>query len=366
MKKIAAALLVTLVGASCAGPKSTIAPDSGLSCDKACEDQLAVRALRETLRFTFNLGVQGRPAGPFDVTVPCTRGGKARLTGKATPAAVLGSTAVEIRYALEGCGFTTVGTDPVQNHDVVSTGTIEETGTIAVQPTATTDLAFRSDGISVAGKVFVPARDYSESGCKLDFTQKASAVVGSVCGRVFSPFPYGGVVAVGDQGPARDRPTSCDAACADTIALRALRETIKLAYNLTVQGKPIGRFDETRACLKGGRVRVAGDVASNATQGATEVKLIYAFEDCTYMARDDDPMQNYDVILGGTVEEIGTLTVQPGSTSAAVLRSEALTLKGKVFSPGRDHAESGCKVDVAQSGNQLAGSFCGRTVGVRL
>src|SRR5262249_2516535 len=70
-------------------------------------------------------------------------------------------------------------------------------------------------------------------------------------------------------------PPPCDGTCQDGIAIRALRETAKLAFNLTLQGKPVGQHDETTPCPLGGSVHVFGVATSNAVQGATEVDLTY-------------------------------------------------------------------------------------------
>src|SRR5262245_58145120 len=40
-------------------------------------------------------------------------------------------------------------------------------------------------------------------------------------------------------------PPPCDDACTDGIALRSVRETMKLVYNLTLQGNDVGEQDET-------------------------------------------------------------------------------------------------------------------------
>src|SRR5689334_14405646 len=78
-------------------------------------------------------------------------------------------------------------------------------------------------------------------------------------------------------------PPPCDEECKDEIALRALRETTKLAFNLTLQGKPVGEHDRSTPCPLGGTARVAGVATSNAVQGATEVKLVYVLAACGYL-----------------------------------------------------------------------------------
>src|SRR5262249_1787750 len=61
----------------------------------------------------------------------------------------------------------------------------------------------------------------------------------------------------------------CDQKCADGNAIRAYREMLKLMYNVTLQGKPVGPQDQTAPCPLGGTARVFGNATSNALQGAT-------------------------------------------------------------------------------------------------
>lgn len=116
--------------------------------------------------------------------------------------------------------------------------------------------------------------------------------------------------------------------------MRAMREIVKLAYNITLQGKPVGDHDETVPCPQGGDVRVVGSATSNAVQGATFVKLEYTFAQCTYLQRDTDPKQNYRMTMTG---------------SLAI-----------------DHAAKACPLVVGQDGNKISGTLCGREVGFSL
>jgi hypothetical protein len=167
-------------------------------------------------------------------------------------------------------------------------------------------------------------------------------------------------------GNAVDAAPPCDQACQDGIALRSLREGMKLLYNLELQGKPVGPQDATVPCPLGGSAHVFGTATSNAVQGATEVQLTYALDHCGYSQTDTDPLRSYSVIYNGTVTEVGTIAVQPTSTTALVISSDALDLTGKVHVPPLDYAASACKLAISQSGNKLSGELCGRTAGVSL
>jgi hypothetical protein len=142
---------------------------------------------------------------------------------------------------------------------------------------------------------------------------------------------------------------TCDAACRDQSALRALRETIKVVYNLTLQANAVGEQDE-----------------SLAEQGATELALTYELDECAYLQRDDDVEGNYDVVISGVIVEQGTLAVQPTATTALIFESDSMSIVGTVYDPPYDYAEPACALRLAQNGNSFDGVWCGRKVGLDL
>jgi hypothetical protein len=161
-------------------------------------------------------------------------------------------------------------------------------------------------------------------------------------------------------------PPPCDARCEDGVAMRALRETLKLVYNLTLQGKPVGEQDATTPCSFNGSARVYGHATSNPEFGATEVDLRYELQYCAHAEFDEEPEENYEMGFLGVVTQQGTLAVQPSATTALLMHSDAISMIGTVHDPPRDYAASDCALDLAQSGNDLAGTFCERSVGVDL
>ncbi|HMR09522.1 MAG TPA: hypothetical protein PKA88_27270 [Polyangiaceae bacterium] len=173
------------------------------------------------------------------------------------------------------------------------------------------------------------------------------------------------VTACGDPGEADPAPP-CEQECQDANALRALRETTKLVFNLTLQGKPVGSHDETTPCPQGGSARVFGEATSNAVQGASELSLTYEFSACHYLSRDDEPDENYDVVIDGTLTQVGTLAVQPTATTALVMKSDALSIEGTVYDPPKPYSAAACIVELGQSGNDLSGTICGRSAGLKL
>src|SRR4029077_12831626 len=115
------------------------------------------------------------------------------------------------------------------------------------------------------------------------------------------------VVAVLGCGGSSSPPdaAACGASCMDAIAVRALRDTIKDVYNVTLQGKPVGAQDQTIQCFLGGTAHVYGEATSNADQGTTTVSLTYDLVSCAYSETDTDPNQTFNMTLSGRVTENG-------------------------------------------------------------
>ena len=148
--------------------------------------------------------------------------------------------------------------------------------------------------------------------------------------------------------------------------MRTLREVMKLAFNLTLQGKPVGMHDYTVPCPLGGKARIFGEAFSNATQGSTEVKLTYELDGCTVLQRDDKPKENYRMTVSGTVVQTGVIAVQPSATTALGMQSAAVTLSGTVYDPPIAYEAKDCPVVLSQMGSKLSGTLCGRVTTVDL
>ncbi len=163
----------------------------------------------------------------------------------------------------------------------------------------------------------------------------------------------------GAAATAPPKPPPCDDECKDGVAIKALRETTKLAFNLTLQGKPVGTHDVTTPCPQGGAARVFGTATSNALQGATEVKLTYVLADCSYLFKDDDAEDNYSMTISGMITQEGILAVQPTATSAIIMKSDLVKMSGTVYDPPLEYTAE-CPVELGQNGNRLTGKICGR------
>jgi hypothetical protein len=172
------------------------------------------------------------------------------------------------------------------------------------------------------------------------------------------------LLACGAEDPPPSPP--CEVECQDGVAIRSLRETLKLVYNITLQGNPVGPQDETTPCPNGGSAHVFGEASSNAEQGATEVDLTYELMECHYLQRDEDAAENYDMTLTGTVTQLGTLAVQPTATTGLVMQSDSVTFSGTVYDPPLPFEENACVVLLGQSGNNVSGTICGREAGANL
>lgn len=168
-----------------------------------------------------------------------------------------------------------------------------------------------------------------------------------------------------DAGPSPPPPLPCDQACRDGSAVRAMRLAMKLVYNLTLQGEPVGAHDETVSCPLGGSARVFGVATSNAEQGTTDVDLTYVLDACVTLEKDDDPKDNYRLALTGTVVQQGKLAVQPSATTALSLKSEGFSFVGTIYEPPADYQES-CPFVLMQDANRVVGTLCGRDASTTL
>lgn len=173
-------------------------------------------------------------------------------------------------------------------------------------------------------------------------------------------------VLAGCSGKSPAPPPPCDQTCMDQTALLALRDAVKLIYNLTLQGNPVGPQQGSTPCPLGGGATVSGTATSNAVQGATDVNLTYVLVACGYSQQDTDPTQNFDMTVNGQLTETGVLAVQPSSTTALEIDSAAIDFSGTVYDPPLAYDEKACPITVGQNGNNLSGVMCGRPVGVGL
>jgi hypothetical protein len=172
----------------------------------------------------------------------------------------------------------------------------------------------------------------------------------------------GDAVDAGDAGMTPVPSVPCDETCTDGIAIRSLRDAIKLVYNVTLQGKPVGAQDQSTPCPLGGTASVTGQATSNADQGTTSVTLTYVFSQCAFSQVDDNTEETFAMTLTGTVTEDGIIAVLPSSTTSLTFRSDAMTFSGSVYTPPIDVNES-CAVVLGQSGNDISGLLCGRLAG---
>jgi hypothetical protein len=170
----------------------------------------------------------------------------------------------------------------------------------------------------------------------------------------------------GGSGGSPDAAPVCDQSCLDATALRSLRDAIKLVYNVTLQGQPVGTQDQTTPCPLSGNAHVYGQATSNANQGTTNVALTYVLTQCAYSETNSDPTQTFSMTLTGTVTESGTIAAQPSSTTSLQFQSGAMTFSGTIGSPPVVFDASMCTVVLGQMGNDLSGTLCGRAAGVTL
>jgi hypothetical protein len=167
---------------ACGGGNSS-PPDAAAACGASCMDAAAIHALRNAIKLVYNTSLQSKPVGMQDQTTPCPLGGSAHVFGQATSNAGQGTTSVELTYVLALCAYSETSSDPTQTFAMTLTGTVTESGIIAVQPSSTTSLQFHSDAMTFSGTVYSQPIDYGASGCVVVLGQDGNALSGTVCGR---------------------------------------------------------------------------------------------------------------------------------------------------------------------------------------
>jgi hypothetical protein len=165
-------------------------------CDGSCQDGVAILALRDTIKLVYNFKLSGQPDGPQNQMMDCLLGGKALVSGTATSNGAQGTTTVDLTYVFKECAYSVTDTDPTHTFQLTLDGTVTETGTIAVQPSSTTALIFKSPpmdqdagpanqtgAMSFSGTVYAPPMPYLQKGCALQLGQDGNEISGKICGR---------------------------------------------------------------------------------------------------------------------------------------------------------------------------------------
>jgi hypothetical protein len=163
-------------------------------CERACQNGVALRALRETMKFTFNKTLQGKPVGMHDeTTTEFIGGGSARVFGTAFTDAQLGTTNVDLTYVFTKATYFQKDSEPQENFVMAINGTITQKGMLAVQPSSPTSLIMKSDSMYFLGQVYDPPISYSQpdieaglppSGCEVELNQNGNSVAGRLCGDI--------------------------------------------------------------------------------------------------------------------------------------------------------------------------------------
>jgi hypothetical protein len=166
------------------------APEPPPACGRDCQDNIALRALRETTRFLYNRHLQGKPTGPQDVSAACPLGvGTIHIAGDAMSDASLGTTRVNLTYEFDKCATRAINATPERNYALLLSGTLVEHG-LLVMGTGTTAVDFTADMMSFVGTVYDPEQVYNEEppvdagpDCAVHASQNGNNVTGDVCGR---------------------------------------------------------------------------------------------------------------------------------------------------------------------------------------
>lgn len=204
------------------------------------------------------------------------------------------------------------------------------------------------------------------------------------------------------SGSSPEPSAPCDQRCQDAVALRALRETMRYAYNRYIKTKDAGAQDQPgKPCeTYAGSVAIHGIAIPNDEQGSTEVDLTYDFLSCLARRTEARPDLNYNLSLKGTVNEVGSISAVSTSTMALEIRTiggadggvdgetdggvdgetdgggdgdvdgavegglaSTMSFVGTVYDPPIAYSAIGCEVVAVQNGNNVTGTICGRLAG---
>jgi hypothetical protein len=202
--------------------------------------------------------------------------------------------------------------------------------------------------------------------------------------------------AMGCSGKQPARSAPCDQECKDAIALRALREGMRSAFNGRIQGQDAGPQHWNMPCEQVvgpaiGSTNIFGTAVSNREQGITKVNLTYEFLSCLVARTEAEPELNYNLSLKGTVTEVGTLSAQSTSLNALKIATlgarppdagtdagaedggedggadaggfSTISFNGTVYDPPVEYHETGCEILAVQNGDNVSGWICGRIAG---
>jgi len=177
---------VGLAAALASGCAAGNAPAAPPPCDQVCKDSVAMRSLREAMRFAYNFTLQGKPIGMQDQTGPCPPPGigSFHIVGDGQVNALLGLTTVDLTYTFTSCRLALPkSTTPERNYTMTLDGAVTEKGTLAMGG-PTTAVIISSAGFSFSGTVYDPPNVYDEMGCAVDARQDGNTVSGMICGRM--------------------------------------------------------------------------------------------------------------------------------------------------------------------------------------
>jgi hypothetical protein len=167
------------------GSSSSAPPPLDAGCEQACQDGMALYAVRQTMRLLYNESLNGREAGTQDAGAECLTG-TANVSGVAVPDGGVGSVGVSLAYDFQACEYLDKSSAAAHTFDLTFTGVVTETGTLAVLGTATMALTIESAEITISGSVGDPPTPYVAPRCSLSLTQNSNDLEGTICGRAAS------------------------------------------------------------------------------------------------------------------------------------------------------------------------------------
>jgi hypothetical protein len=145
--------------------------------------------------------------------------------------------------------------------------------------------------------------------------------------------------------------SSCDQTCQDFNAALAITSAVSFIYDQNVAGKNTGAQVFDVACPTGGRVKIAGTTALDATHDITSVHLTFEMAACRSVG------SNYDVTMTGKLTNDGTFSA---TTNALTYAGVGMDLVGQAGG-GVAKLVGVCDVAITRSSDSESGSLCGRS-----
>lgn len=154
--------------------------ESDDGCDQLCEDNYLAYGILDTVSFLWNQNLAGHPTGAQDLTIDCSLGGTAHISGQTSFDDGTQINSVDLLFDLAGCGHSGGG------YDLELTGVLRWAGTFS--PSGFTAMTTSSDELAFEGAVGESSEIDVGDTCAVSLSvhggdYETATVDGEICGR---------------------------------------------------------------------------------------------------------------------------------------------------------------------------------------